>query len=117
MLPNGFTRQHAFEAVPARSSGFLSIDVLWRKTEMPTPIPSLVPTGFQPVPEAARVNLPYGGVTRVRHGFPEGNDGISSASQLPAGCLRQKSVALHCTVILPICGKPSHELRPIQTTS
>lgn len=56
---------------------------------MPTPIPLLVPTGFQPVPEAARVNLPYGGVTRVRHGFPEGNDGISSASQLPAGCLRQ----------------------------
>ena len=58
---------------------------------MPTPIPLLVPTGFQPVPEAARVNLPYGGVTRVRHGFPERNDGISSASQLPAGCLRQKS--------------------------
>ena len=56
---------------------------------MPTPIPLLVPTGFQPVPEAARVNLPYGGVTRVRHESPERNALLSRQAQLPAGCLRQ----------------------------
>lgn len=83
---------------------------------MPTPIPSLVPTGFQPVPEAARVNLPYGGVTPIRRGYPEGYDWISSPSQLPAGCPRQAPTALYYTVILHFA-EPSHELQSIQTTS
>lgn len=64
---------------------------------MPTPIPLLVPTGFQPVPEAARVNLPYGGRTRIRHESLERNALLSRQAQLPAGCHVQKSgrTALH----------------------
>lgn len=36
-LPNGFTRQHAFEAVPAHLSGFLSIINIWRKVRGSNP--------------------------------------------------------------------------------